>query len=308
MTQITASLIKSLRDSTGAGMMDCKKALNECAGDIEEATDWLRKKGIGKADKKAGRTAAEGLIAIAKDGNKAAIIEFNSETDFLAKGEKFQAFTDRLAQVALKVDGDFDTLIAAKCPDTGKDTQEIIKESVGEFGENVTLRRSALQTVENGVIATYLHNSVSDTLGKIGVLVALESTGDAAKVEALGRKIAMHIAAAKPTALTRDEVDADALERERNIFKDQAIASGKPEAIAEKMVVGRINKFYGEVVLPEQAFVMDNKMTVAEAIAAEAKEIGAEVTLKGYTLFVLGDGIEKEEDNFAEEVARAVAG
>ncbi len=305
MTQITASLIKELRESTGAGMMDCKQALNETNGNFEEATDWLRKKGIGKAAKKAGRTAAEGLIAISSDDNKSAIIEFNSETDFLAKGEKFQELSSTLAQYALEVNGDFEALSNFQCPKAGKVVTEVIKESVGEFGENVSLRRSAALSVSQGVVATYIHNATATNLGKIGVLVALESAGDKDKLLALGKQIAMHIAAAKPEALTRAEVNPELIERERAIFSEQAAASGKPAEIIEKMVEGRINKFYAEIVLPEQTFVIDGKISVGDAIKAAEKDIGAPVTIAGYELFVLGEGIEKEEDNFAEEVARA---
>ncbi len=306
MTQITASLIKQLRDATGAGMMDCKKALNESKGDFEEAKDWLRKQGIASADKKAGRVAADGLIAIAQEGNNSAVIELNSETDFVAKNDQFQALARDLAGIALTQGNDIDTINAAPYLDSGKSVSEMVTDKIGSIGEKISLRRAKIISVENGIIASYVHNAQATNLGQIGVLVALESTGDKAALETLGKQLAMHVAAAKPQSLTRDGVDEALLERERNIFSEQARSSGKPEAIIEKMVDGRIRKFYEEIVLPEQTFVMDNKSKISDVLAAAAKDLGTEVKIKDFALFILGEGIEKKEDNFAEEVAAAV--
>lgn len=302
---ISASQIKELRETSGAGMMDCKKALVETDGNIEEAMDWLRTKGLAKAAKKAGRTAAEGLVAIAQDGNKAAIIELNSETDFVARNDQFQNIAEHTAQTALSTDGNVEAVKSADYPTGGKNVADTITEAVATIGENMNLRRSKLVSVENGVISTYVHNAVKPNLGKIGVIVALNSDKQDEKISALGKQIAMHVAAAKPEALTREDVDASSLERERAVYKEQAMASGKPENIAEKMVEGRIRKFYEEVVLPEQTFVIDGKSKVSEVIDEVAKETGATISLADYALFVLGEGIEKEEDDFAAEVAKA---
>lgn len=305
MTQVTTALIKELRETSGAGMMDCKKALVECSGNIEEAKDWLRSKGIVKAAKKADRVAAEGLVAIASDGNKAAVVELNSETDFVARNEDFQKLIKTIAETALAVKGDFEALKAAAFPGSKRNVADEIAERVGVIGENLNLRRSEGLSVDKGVVTTYVHNAVAPNVGKIGVLVALESTGDTAKLEALGKQIAMHIAAATPAALTRDGVDSSNIERERQIFAEQARASGKPDNIIEKMVEGRINKYYGEVVLLEQPFVMDGKTPVADVVKEAEKEIGAPVSIKGYVRFTLGEGVEKEETDFAAEVAAA---
>lgn len=295
MTAISANAVKELREKTGAGMMDCKRALTETNGNMDDAIDYLRKKGLASAAKKAGRTAAEGVVAIAAsaNGKEAAIAEFNSETDFVAKNPEFQALALELAQAAL----------------TGQEAAkaDAVQALIGKIGENLVLRRSTKLSVNNGVVSTYLHNQVAPNMGKIAVLVALESTADAAKLNELGRQIAMHVAAAKPTALTRDEVDASIISKEKEIFTDQARQQGKPDNVIEKMVEGRIQKFYGEVVLPEQIFVMDNKSKVADIIAAKAKELGADIKLSGFKLFILGDGIEKEETDYAAEVAATVA-
>lgn len=305
MTQITAGLIKELREATGAGMMDCKKALNECSGDFEEAKDWLRKKGIASAGKKAGRVAADGLVGISVDGKKAAVIELNSETDFVAKNDQFQTLASDIATIALDTNSDVDALAAATYPASGKSVADEITDKIGSIGEKISLRRTKALSVDNGVVASYIHNAQTSGLGQIGVLVALESTAPADTLEALGKQLAMHIAAAKPQSLTRDGVDDALLQRERDIFSEQARASGKPDNIIEKMVDGRIRKFYEEIVLPEQTFVMDNKTKVSDVVAAAAKDAGADITIKDFALFVLGEGIEKKEDNFAEEVAAA---
>lgn len=297
---VTAQVIKDLREATGAGMMDCKKALAETNGNVEEAKDWLRKKGIATAGKKAGRIAAEGLVGIAVEGNKAAIIELNSETDFVAKNEQFQQLAASISKQALAANGDFDKVKAA--------SDAAVTEATATIGEKIELRRSASLSIDTGIITTYVHNSYAANLGKIGVLLALKSTGDKAKLEEVGKQVAMHIAAAKPTALTRDEVSADSIERERAIFIDQARASGKPDNIIEKMVDGRIAKFYSEVVLPEQIFVIDNKSKISEVLKAAEKEVGAPIEIAGFKLFILGEGIEKKEENFAEEVMKTASG
>ena len=305
MTVISANQIKDLREMTGAGMMDCKKALVETNGNRDEAVDWLRKKGLAKAAKKAGRIAAEGLVAVAVSGRSAVVVELNSETDFVARNEQFQQLAEGIAKAALNVKGDTEALKASAFPGTSQSVEEQIAESIAVIGENMNLRRAAYVEVNKGVISSYVHNAVKPGLGKIGVLVALESDKEDARIAELGKQIAMHIAAAKPEALNRDGVDASMLERERAVFKDQAMASGKPESIAEKMVEGRIRKFYEEVVLLEQVFVMDGKTTITEVVANVAKETGAAITLKDYKMFILGEGIEKEETDFAAEVAAA---
>lgn len=305
---ISASTIKDLREATGAGMMDCKKALNETNGDIEAAKDWLREKGIAKASKKAGRVAAEGLVGVAIEGNKGAIIELNSETDFVAKNEQFQELVKGFSQVALNINGDINALDNATCPTTGKKPTEVLTDAIATIGENLSLRRMAALEVDEGMITSYIHNAQAPNMGKIGVIIALKSSGDTAKLEALGKQLAMHIAAAKPVALTRDEVPTEELDRERKIFTEQARNSGKPDNIIEKMVEGRIRKFYEEVVLPEQVFVIDGKTKVEEIVAQTAKEIGADIEIAGYVQYTLGEGIDKKEENFADEVAAAANG
>jgi len=305
MTEITASMIKNLRESTGAGMMDCKKALEQNNGNFEEATDWLRKKGIAGAAKKAGRVASEGLVSISQSGNKAAIIELNSETDFVAKNEKFQQLAKKISEYALETDGDIEKLNNFVSPDSKKKVSETVTENIAVIGENINLRRSAALEVKEGVIGTYIHNAVASNLGKIGVIVAVESTGDKGKLAELGKQLAMHIAAAKPEALNVENVDAASLEREKAIYAEQAKSSGKPAEIIEKMVEGRVRKYYEQVVLPEQLFIMDGKTKVSSIIEKTSKEIGAPVKITGFVQFTLGEGIEKEENDFASEVAAA---
>lgn len=308
MAEISASQVKELREKTGAGMLDCKKALGESGGNIEAAVDWLRKKGLSAAAKKSGRVAAEGLIAVATEGTKAAVIELNAETDFVARNDQFQALAENIAKVALaKGTNDAEAIKGAAYP-SGGSVQDAITGAIATIGENMNLRRVATLSVGNGFIATYIHTAIREGLGKIGVLVAVETSSTDAKVKDLGKQIAMHVAAAKPEALTREGVDASLLEREKNVLKEQAIASGKPAEIAEKMVEGRIRKFYEEVVLLEQLFVMDGKTKVSDVVAGVAKEVGAPIAITGYTLFVLGEGIEKEESDFAAEVAAAANG
>ena len=305
---ITAAQVKELRELSGAGMMDCKAALAETNGDMEAAVDWLRKKGIAKADKKAGRTAAEGLIGIASNGNKAVLVEVNSETDFVARNDAFQDIVRNVAQAALSTDGTLEKISESAYPNSGKSVKETIKDAIGKIGENMTFRRSAQLSVDNGVVATYIHNGIGDGLGKIGVLVAVETTGDKEAAAAFGRQVAMHVAAANPLALTPEEVDPAAVEREKAIYAEQAQQSGKPANIVEKMVEGRMRKFYEEVVLLSQAFVMNPDQTVSEALKEAEKTIGAPAKITGFIRFGLGEGIEKEETDFAAEVAAAVKG
>jgi elongation factor Ts len=307
MSVISAAQVKELREATGAGMMDCKKALTEVNGNLEEAVDWLRKKGLAKAAKKAGRAAAEGLIAVISDGKKAAMIELNSETDFVARNEQFQALCENIAKVALNNGSDVESLKAASLNGNGTSVEQNIAEAIATIGENMNLRRCASLEVKNGFVSSYVHNAVKSGLGKIGVLVAIETDKEDNRIKDMGKQIAMHVAAAKPEALNRDGVDVSSLERERAVFKDQAIASGKNESIAEKMVEGRIRKFYEEVVLLEQMFVMDGKTPISEVVANVAKEVGANVKLIDYAMFILGEGVEKEESDFAAEVAAAAS-
>lgn len=302
---ISAAQVKELRDLTGAGMMDCKAALAETNGNMEEAVDWLRKKGIAKADKKAGRTAAEGLIGVDAGVREAAMVEVNSETDFVARNDAFQEIVANVAKVSLAY-GDTDAVAVAQYPGSDKSVSDTIKDAAGTIGENLGFRRSAKLKVEKGAVATYVHNAVADNLGKLGVLVAIETAGDAHKASAFARQVAMHIAAINPLALTTDELDPAAVEREKAIFSDQARASGKPENIIEKMVEGRLRKFYEEVVLLKQSFVLNPDVTVEQALKEAEKEIGAPAKISAYLRFALGEGIEKEETDFAAEVAATV--
>jgi len=308
MAEITAALVKELREKSGAGMMDCKKALTETAGDMEAAIDWLRAKGISKADKKSGRTAAEGLIGVSSAGHKAVLVEINSETDFVARNDAFQDIVRGVAAVALSTDGTVDAIGAATYPATGKSVTDTIKDAIGTIGENMTLRRSALLEVEHGVVATYIHNAAGDGIGKLGVLVALKSVGDKAVLTSIGRQVAMHIAATNPLAIRSEEVDAAVAERERNVFIEQARESGKPEAIIEKMVEGRMRKFFEEVALLSQAFVINPDLTVGAAVKEAEKEAGAAIEITGMARLLLGEGVEKEETDFAAEVAAVAKG
>ncbi|ORE98098.1 translation elongation factor Ts [Aurantimonas sp. 22II-16-19i] len=302
---ISASMVKDLREKTGAGMMDCKTALAETNGDMEAAIDWLRTKGIAKADKKSGRTAAEGLIGAAAEGTKAVVVEVNSETDFVARNEAFQTLVRGIATVALATDGSVEAVSTATYPASGKPVADTIRDAIATIGENMSLRRAAMLQVSDGVVATYIHNQVADGLGKLGVLVAIESTGDKAKLAAFGRQVAMHVAATNPLALNAEEIDPTVVEREKAIFSEQARASGKPEAIIEKMVEGRLRKFYEEVVLLKQNFVINPDLTVEKALAEAEAEIGAPAKITAFVRFALGEGIEREESDFAAEVAAA---
>jgi elongation factor Ts len=300
---ITAAMVKELRDKTGAGMMDCKTALNETNGDMEAAVDWLRAKGISKAEKKSGRVAAEGLVGVASDGRRAALVEVNSETDFVARNEQFQELVRHIAQAALGTDGKTDSVAQAQLSG-GKSVADTITGAVATIGENINLRRSARMEVPHGVVATYIHNAAGDGLGKIGVMVALESGGDIAALNGIGRQVAMHVAATNPLAARQEEVPAELAEREKAIFAEQARESGKPEAIIEKMVEGRMRKFYEESVLLSQAFVINPDLTVEKALKEAEASAGAPIKLVGFVRMALGEGIEKEEGlDFAAEVA-----
>jgi elongation factor Ts len=308
MATITAAMVKELRDKTGAGMMDCKAALNETDGDMEAAIDWLRAKGLSKAAKKAGRVAAEGLIGLAGNDKEAAVVEVNSETDFVARNPAFQELVQTIAAGALKAKGDLDKLGSAPFGSTKTSVADTLKEMVGSIGENMTLRRTAHLSAKDGVVASYMHNQTSPGLGKIGVIVALESTGDADALKAFGKQVAMHIAAANPQAVDTDSLDPQFIERERAVLTEQAKESGKPPEVIAKMVEGRLRKFYEEVVLLQPPFVHDPDSTVAKAMESAAKEAGAPIKITGFYRFALGEGIDKGESDFAAEVAAAAAG
>ena len=301
MAEITAALVKQLREATGAGMMDCKRALTETGGVLDEAVDWLRKKGLSAAAKKSGRVAAEGLVGVASAPLCAAMVEVNAETDFVGRNEQFQAFVEAVAKIALDVGEDVEALKAAAYPGSGRSVGDELTHLIATIGENMTIRRVRVLRVDQGAVATYVHSAVRPGLGKIGVLVAVSAPGEVAALEALGRQVGMHVAAARPDALDIDAVDPAALERERAVLSEQARASGKPEAIIEKMVEGRIRKYYEEVVLLEQVWVHDGESRVRAVV----KKAGA--TLVGFARFHLGEGIEKEVSDFAAEVA-ATAG
>lgn len=301
MSVISAAMVKELRDMTGAGMMDCKSALNETGGDMEAAVDWLRKKGLAKAAKKSGRTASEGLVSVAVErrgaGAKAVVVEVNSETDFVARNGVFQKMAGDIARVALTTPGDVEAVRSATFPGAGKPVSEHIGEMVGQIGENLALRRAAALEVDQGAIASYIHGQVADGAGKIGVIVALKSSGDVSKIEALGKQIAMHVAAARPLAGRIEEIDATVIEREKAVLADQARASGKPEAIIGKMVEGRLRKFYEESVLLEQIFVMDGETRISQVIDNTAAAIGAPIEFVGFVRLELGEGVEKAAED-----------
>jgi elongation factor Ts len=305
MAEVTAATVKELRDRTGAGMMDCKKALGETNGDMEGAIDWLRTKGLAAAAKKAGRTAAEGLVGVTVSGNRGAVVEVNSETDFVSRNEQFQDFVRTVAGLVLETGpADADALLKAAWPEGGS-VEEKLTSNIATIGENQSVRRLAVVEAAQGAVVSYVHNAAAPGLGKIGVLVALESTGDKADLEALGKQLAMHIAAANPLALRGDDLDPALVERERGIAQEKAAESGKPAEIVEKMVDGAIAKFRKENALLSQLFVMDNKTKVEDVVAAEGKRIGAPIALASYVRFQLGEGIDKKESDFAAEVAAA---
>ena len=310
MAEITAAAVKELREKSGAGMMDCKKALTASDGDIEKAVDWLREKGLATAAKKAGRVAAQVLVAMKTDGKQGVVVEVNSETDFVSKNELFQQFVAKTADIALQGNGDIEALKAAAY-EGGKDVHAALTDLIAKIGENMNLRRVAKLAVNDGVVVGYMHGAIADGLGKIGTLVALESTGDKAALEKLAKNLAMHVAAAAPVCLNVADVPAEMEEREKNVveaqIKEEQAKTGKtkPAEIIEKMVVGRIRKFHEEVVLNEQFFIMDDKKKVKDVVAEAAKEVGAPVELKAYVRFALGEGIEKKQEDFAAEVAAA---
>ena len=308
MAEITAALVKELRDKTGAGMMDCKKALNENDGALEASVDWLRTQGLAAAAKKSGRTASEGLVGVAVDGTKGAIIEINAETDFVARNEEFQVFVENVTALAIEGHGSLEGLRNSAYAGGEESVAETLTNMIATIGENMELRRSASLEVTSGVVSSYMHNALKPGLGKIGVLVALESDGNSDQLNALGKQLAMHVAAANPQAISRNDVDATDLEREKMILAEQARESGKPDDIIEKMVEGRLRKYYEEVCLLEQTYVIDGEIKVGKVIEAAGEEIGAPVALKGFVRFALGEGVEKKEEDFVAEVAAAAAG
>jgi len=306
MMSVTAALVKELREKSGAGMMDCKKALNETNGDMDAAIDWLRTKGLAAAAKKSGRVASEGLVAISVSGTLGALVELNSETDFVSRNDDFQTFAKTLSSLALTA-SDIGALKAMDYPNTGRTVAEELTHKIATIGENMSLRRMEKVSVESGAIVPYIHNATADGLGRIGVLVGLSSSADSAVLSGLGKQIAMHIAATTPASISVDDLDPEMVDRERDVLIEQAKASGKPQEIAEKMVEGRLRKYYEEVVLLEQTFVIDGETKVGNVIEAAAKDAGADIKLTHFAHFILGDGIEKEESDFAAEVAATLS-
>jgi elongation factor Ts len=302
MAKITAEMVKDLRDKTGAGMMDCKAALGETDGNVEAAIDWLRKKGLAKAAKKAGRVAAEGLIGVSVHGDAGALVEVNAETDFVARNDTFKEFVRDVAVLAREVGGDVENIHNAPLKSGGPAVKDILPELVAKIGENIAVRRAVVLSVTPGVVAAYVHNASSPELGKIGVLVGLRSTGDADKLAALGKQIAMHIAAAAPLALTPDHLSPELVARERAVQGDLARQSGKPENVIEKMIEGRMRKFYEESVLLSQVFVIDGETPIAKVLEKASKDLGTPVEIAGYYRFAVGEGIEKLDSDFADEV------
>lgn len=303
MADISPALVKELREKTGAGMMDCKKALTEAQGDLEAAVDWLRTKGLAAAAKKSGRVAAEGLIGTFCKATQGSIVEVNAETDFVGRNEKFQDFVRHVAEAAIKAKGNLETLKKETTPNSSKTIEEELTHLIATIGENMTLRRSAYLEVSQGAVTSYIHNAIAPGLGRLGVLVALESTAPQDQLTELGKKIAMHIAAVHPIALTIDKVPPSEVERERAIFKEQALASGKPAEFIDKMVEGRLRKFYEEVVLEEQVFVIDGKTRIKDVVTSAGKGLNHPIKLVGFVRFGLGEGIEKATTDFAAEVA-----
>jgi elongation factor Ts len=302
MTNISASMVKDLRDKTGAGMMDCKSALIETSGDMEAAVDWLRKKGLSKAAKKAGRVAAEGLIGVAARSDAGALVEVNAETDFVARNDQFKEFVKNAAGLALEADGDVEKLLARNM---GSATvHATLQELIAKIGENMSVRRAVAIAVKPGVVGTYVHNASSPELGKIGVLVAVKSSADPAKLLPLAKQLAMHVAAAAPIALTPAHVPADVIARERAIYADQARQSGKPENIIEKMIDGRMKKFFEESILLQQIFVIDGETRIEKLLEKASKDLGTPVAIEGFVRFQVGEGIEKADGDFADEVSK----
>ncbi len=307
MSDITVALVKELRDKTSAGMMDCKNALKETDGDIETAVDWLRTKGLAAAAKKAGRSASDGLVGICVKDNAGALVEVNAETDFLARNETFQEFIKAAAEIALALDDDLETLKGANYPGTDRTVAEQLTHLVATVGENMMLRRVQVVKVGQGVLASYTHNALAPGLGRIGVIVALESEAEPEKLEEIGKQLAMHVAASKPQSVSRDDLDPAIAKREREFLAKQARASGKPEEIIEKIVEGQMRKFYEEFCLLDQIFVIDAETKVEKVLAAATANVGKPVSVGAFGLFVLGEGLEKKKEDFAAEVAAAIA-
>jgi elongation factor Ts len=307
MAQITAALVKDLREKTGVGMMDCKKALGETDGDLEAAVDWLRTKGLASAAKKAGRIASEGLVGMAVDGTKGAMVEVNSETDFVARNETFQNFVSTCAKLALTTGADMDALKGADFPGSGRTVEDELTNMISTIGENMNLRRVETVSVNSGAVISYMHNAIGDGIGKIGVLIGLESDADGAALEGTGKQLAMHVAAANPQSISRDDLDPELVQRERDVLSQQARDSGKPENIIEKMVEGRMRKFYEESCLVDQTFVIDGESTVGKVIEQAGSDAGSSISVAKFVRYSLGEGLEKKEEDFAAEVA-AVSG
>jgi elongation factor Ts len=307
MAEVTAALVKELREKTGAGMMDCKRALGEASGDIEAAVDWLRKKGLSAAAKKAGRVAAEGLIGVATRGPVGAVVEVNSETDFVARNQAFQSFVRTVSELALDGDGELDALKETGFPGTGRTIAEEQTHLISTIGENIVLRRVKRLSTDQGGIFSYVHNSLGPGLGKIGVLVALASSAPVQRLAEIGKQLAMHIAAANPLYLDIASVPQAALDRERAVLREQARASGKPEAVLERMVEGRLRKFYEEFVLLEQIFVVDQETKISKVVEQAGKTVGAPIRVESFARFALGEGIERQPTDFAAEVAAQLA-
>ena len=306
MSLITAALVKELRDKTGAGMMDCKNALVKTNGNIEESVDWLRKKGISGAEKKSARVAADGVVTVSVKNNAAALVEINSETDFVSRNPDFQNFARNISIIALDSGANLEDLKKASYLDSGKNVQETLTDLIGLIGENIVLRRTFLLNNINGLFSSYIHGQIDEGLGKIGVIVSIESNGDKNKVSDFGKKIAMHIAASKPVAISANDVDPTIIQRERKVLTEQAKNSGKPDNIIEKMVEGRISKFFSEITLLEQTWVMDGESKVSQVIESIEKEISCNIVIKDFKYFILGEGIEVEKKDFAAEVAEQI--
>ena len=306
MSLITAALVKELRDKTGAGMMDCKNALVETNGNIEESVDWLRKKGISGAEKKSSRTAADGVVTVSVSDNAAALVEINSETDFVSRNPDFQKFAKNVSSIALNSGSNLDELKNAKYLDSGKTVKDALTDLIGLIGENIVIRRTVLFNSSTNILSSYIHGQIDEGLGKIGVILSIESNGDVAKIKELGKKLAMHIAASKPVAISSKDVDPSIIDRERKILIEQAKDSGKPDNIIEKMVEGRISKFFSEITLLDQTWVMDGESKVSKVIENIEKEISCNIVIKDFKYFILGEGIEIETKDFATEVAETI--
>ena len=306
MSLITAALVKELRDKTGAGMMDCKNALVETNGNIEESVDWLRKKGISGAEKKSARTAADGVVTVSFSENAAALVEINSETDFVSRNPDFQKFAKNVSSIALNSGSNLDELKNAKYLDSGKTVKDALTDLIGLIGENIVIRRTVLFNSSTNILSSYIHGQIDEGLGKIGVILSIESNGDVDKIKELGKKLAMHIAASKPVAISSKDVDPSIIDRERKILIEQAKDSGKPDNIIEKMVEGRISKFFSEITLLDQTWVMDGESKVSKVIENIEKEISCNIVIKDFKCFILGEGIEVDTKDFATEVAETI--